>query len=332
MTQQSAKRLRVAVVGYGQIARLHLPLLAADGHQPAWLIGRLPERTRSFAEEWGFLRHSTELTDALADPSVDAVYLCTPNELHADQALDCLAAGKHVFVEIPLAMSFAEGQAIQQLSERLGLTVMVGHNHRYLGGARWIRERVRSGELNLLSIAARYLLLRRDNVGSSGYVRSWTDSLLWHHGQHAVDLILWLLGVTEPGVVEVLPAFGRSHQQTGLPMDVSISVRTPAGQLGTALLSYNSFTNVYDYVVMARERTLILGGGQLRDGELVVDDHVADQVAGGDGARRRQHREFVAAVSEGRQSTTDAAAVLPALDALQRTQDAFEQWLVAAGN
>ena len=70
-----ADALRIAVVGYGQIARSHTRTMKRDGHSLRWLIGRVPERTEAFAQEHGYAKHSTDLADALSDPDVDAVIL-----------------------------------------------------------------------------------------------------------------------------------------------------------------------------------------------------------------------------------------------------------------
>lgn len=310
--------LHLAVVGYGQVARLHTVVMANDRHRLDWLIGRRPEQTAAFAAEYGFARHSTDLRHALDDPVVDAVLLCTPSEQHADQAAACLHAGKHVLVEIPLAMSSSGGRELGELARRLGRTMMVGHNHRYVAGVRWVRERVLRGDSTLQSITARYFLLRRENVGTSGNARSWTDNLLWHHGQHAMDVVLWLLGIVEPGQVEVTSVLAEPDQTTGIPMDMTLVVRTPADQLGTVTLSYNSFVNLYDYVVVARESTVIVDDYAVRGRDGVVLDY-SDE---GDGARVLQNREFVAAIREGRPPATSAESVLPALDVLQQAEDA----------
>ncbi|MGH2371169.1 MAG: Gfo/Idh/MocA family protein, partial [Chloroflexota bacterium] len=195
--------LNVAVVGYGQIARSHTRSFKQDGHRLAWLIGRVPEKTAAFAQQHGYARHSTNLDDALSDSTVDAVVLCTPSEQHAAQTEACLNAGKHVLVEIPLAMRYDEGKKLADLARATGRTVMVAHTHRYYPAMQQAHQLVRSGQLTLHNMVARYMFLRRENVGASGYVRSWTDNLLWHHGQHATDLALWLLGVERPGEVDV---------------------------------------------------------------------------------------------------------------------------------
>lgn len=312
--------LRFAVAGYGQIATAHTGRLARDGHHLEWVVGRLPDRTADFAQRYGYRRHTTDLAQALADPRVDAVVLGTPNAVHAEQAAACLAAGKHVLVEIPLAMSYTEGRQLAELAQRTGLTLMVAHTHRFHGAMRWIRERVASGALEFDHIVARYLLLRRENIGSSGYVRSWTDSIVWHHGQHAVDMVLWLLGVDQPGTVQVAAVAAEPDPVLGAPLDLSILLRTARNQLGNVAMSYNSeLPQTYDFALMGRGETLFIENRVLRNRHGVLH-HPGDFDSG-----LAQDREFVAALREGRPPAVGAADVLPALDALQRIQTACPQ-------
>ncbi|WP_158674578.1 Gfo/Idh/MocA family protein [Streptomyces hoynatensis] len=315
--------LGIAVVGYGQTAGIHTRLLGGEGHRLAWLIGRLPERAAAFAAKHGFARHSTHLRHALQDPAVDAVVLCTPSPQHAEQAAACLAAGKHVLVEIPLAMSHAEGARLARTARDLGLTLMVAHGHRYQPALRTVRERVARGELTPHSITARYLLLRRENVGSGGYVRSWTDNLLWHHGQHSTDMVLWLLGVEEPGQVEVTAVHALPDRRLGIPMDISLTLKTRRDQLGIVSMSYHSRVPVYDYVLVCEEDTLVIENGVLRDRDGVLYDPRQDPTENRD-SWLLQDREFAAAVRERRPPAISAESVLPALDALQRAQDAYD--------
>src|SRR5687768_10497038 len=128
--------LKIALVGYGQIARSHTRTMTREGHKLRWVIGRVPEWTEAFAQGHNFEKPSTHLADALSDPAVDAVILCTPSEQHAEQTEQCLSAGKHVLVEIPLAMSFAEGQRLADQARAAKLAVMVAHTHRYQGAIR----------------------------------------------------------------------------------------------------------------------------------------------------------------------------------------------------
>jgi 2-hydroxy-4-carboxymuconate semialdehyde hemiacetal dehydrogenase len=312
--------LHIAMVGYGQTASIHSRLLAGEGHHLDWLIGRLPERTRAFAEANIYRRYSTLLDDALTDPGVDAVVLCTPSPMHAEQTAACLEAGKHVLVEIPLAMSYGDGLKLAELARSQNLTLMVAHGHRYQAAMRQARDRVISGRLTLHSVTARYLLLRRDNVGSSGYVRSWTDNLLWHHGQHAIDLVLWLLGVERPGQVEVVSLAATRDPGLGIPLDISVSLRTRRDQIATIALSYNSHVRVYDYVLAGEEDTLVIDNGTLRDSMQVLHRPTGERP---DPSWLIQERDFAAAVRERRPAAVSADSVLPALEVLQLAEDAY---------
>lgn len=323
-----ADRLRVAVVGYGQIAKSHTRSFQRDGHELAWLIGRVPDKTAAFAQEHGYARHSTDLEHALADGAVDAVVLCTPSEQHAAQTERCLAAGKHVLVEIPLAMSFAEGQRLADRARATGLTVMVAHTHRYSPALQRAQQMIRSGQITLHSVVARYMFLRRENVGASGYVRSWSDNLLWHHGQHATDMALWLLGVERPGEVDVSAMVALPDQQLGIPLDLSIVLRTKHDQLATIAMSYNSHISLNDYVLIGREDTLLVAESALRHREGVLYDPQAD-ASEARNAGLMQNREFVAAIQEQRPPAISAESVLPALDVLQRVQDDYDRWAPA---
>jgi 2-hydroxy-4-carboxymuconate semialdehyde hemiacetal dehydrogenase len=317
--------LTIAIVGYGQIARSHTRIMKQEGHRLAWLVGRVPERTAAFAQEHGFERHSTRLDDALADPAVEAVILCTPSEQHAAQTERCLRAGKHALVEIPLAMTYAEGRALADLARQTGLTVMVAHTQRYYPAMRRAKEMITSGRLTLHSVVARYTFLRRENVGASGYVRSWTDNLLWHHGQHATDMALWLLGVEEPGQVDVTSMTALPDQQLGIPLDLSLIFRTRRDQLGTVAMSYNAHISLGDYLLVGREDTLLISNGVLSNRTGVLFDPKQDP-SEERGGGLLQNREFVAAVREQRQPAISADAVLPALDVLQQAQDVYDRW------
>lgn len=317
--------LNIAVVGYGQIARDHTYIFQEDGHRLAWLIGRVPERTADFARQHGFACHSANLDDALADPAVDAVVLCTPSEQHEAQADACLRAGKHVLVEIPLAMTYAGGARLAEMARQSGKTVMVAHTQRYFGAMRHAKALIDSGQLTLHHVIARYMFLRRENVGLSGYVRSWTDNLLWHHGQHATDMCLWLLGVTKPGQIETVSLTALPDQGLGIPLDLSLVLRTPGDQLATIAMSYNAHLSIGDYILIGREDTLAIEQGVLRNRTGVLYAPTDFATGARDGGVL-QNREFVDAIREGRQPAISADDVLPALDVLQQAQDTFDRW------
>ncbi len=317
--------LRIAIVGYGQIARSHTRIMKGEGHTLRWLIGRVPEKTQAFAQEHGFARHSTSLNDALSDPEVNAVILCTPSEQHEDQTDACLRADKHVLVEIPLAMTFQGGRRLAAMARETGLTVMVAHTHRYQGAMLRAKELIASGALTLHSVVARYMFLRRENIGANGYVRSWTDNLLWHHGQHATDMCLWMLGVEQPGQVDVTSVLALPDQRLEIPLDLTLAMRTRHDQLATVVMSYNAHISVYDYLLIGREDMLIIDNGVLRNKDGVLYDPKQDP-AGGRNSGVLQNREFVAAIRERRQPMISADSVLPALEALQHAQAQYDAW------
>jgi len=332
-------RLGLAVVGYGMTATSHTRTFGADGHHLRWLIGRVPERAAAFANEYGYGKHGTDLEAALNDRSVDAVILCTPSEQHEAQALACLDAGKHVLIEIPVAMSAAGATRVADRTRASGLSAMVAHTHRYHPGIRTAHAEIAAGRLSLSNIVARYMFLRRENVGGSGYRRSWTDNLLWHHGCHATDLVMHLLGadcergehINKAGrlglwsaQVEVASIIATPDASVGAPLDLSIVLRTADDRLATIAMSYNAHLSRYDYVLIGREDTM-----EIRDGNLKERHGVPAEVPGADTANSPspvvlQNREFHASILEGRPPSISPDSVLPAMEVLQIAQDAAD--------
>jgi len=101
--------MRIALAGAGAFGEKHLDgLMAIDGVEIVSIISRTSEQAAAVAAKYGAKHSSTELADALARDDVDAVILCTPTQMHAAKDIACMAAGKHVQVEIPLADSWAE--------------------------------------------------------------------------------------------------------------------------------------------------------------------------------------------------------------------------------
>jgi len=114
---------------------------------------------------------------------------------------------------------------------------MVCHTQRYYPTLVEARRRIAAGELHVHHVSTRYAFLRRENINWAGRRRSWTDNLLWHHGGHAVDTSLWLLGATGGSVTSqvALPSL-----PLDIPLDLDILIRTPKDQLLNVTMSYNS--------------------------------------------------------------------------------------------
>src|SRR5215470_15839586 len=131
-------------------------------------------------------RAESELAAVLADPSIEAVTLATPAVTHARLALEVLAAGKHVFVEKPLALSVADAEAVVSAAERAGKVLMVGHLMLYHPAVERLRKMVQAGDLGKLY----YLYAQRVNLGR---LRR-DENALWSLAPHDVSIILALLG------------------------------------------------------------------------------------------------------------------------------------------
>jgi 2-hydroxy-4-carboxymuconate semialdehyde hemiacetal dehydrogenase len=315
--------MKLLMVGYGSISIAHTRSFVHEGIELDTVYGRDPAKAAAFVQEYGYARSVPTLEEALAREEIDIVAICSPSEAHAAQAEAALRAGKHVLVEIPLAMSYAEATALADLARATGKTLMVAHTQRYYRPLMEARRRVASGELTLHSIICRYAFHRRKNEDWQGRPRTWTDNLLWHHGCHAVDFALWMLGIEEPGVVEATGRLALPDQRMGIPMDLALALRTPQDQLVSVAMSYNTHIPVHDYLMIGREDTLhyVDRGLVGKDGPIFDASDMRNE--GNDG-NLLQDREFLAAIREGRPAAVSADAVLPAYRALQDIQDQYD--------
>ena len=124
--------MKIALAGAGAFGEKHLDgLKLIDGVEVTSLVGRRLEPTQAVAAKYGIGHATTDLAETLARDDVDAVILCTPTQMHAAQAIQCMDAGKHVQVEIPLADSLADAEAVLAKQQETGLVCMVGHTRRF---------------------------------------------------------------------------------------------------------------------------------------------------------------------------------------------------------
>jgi 2-hydroxy-4-carboxymuconate semialdehyde hemiacetal dehydrogenase len=315
--------MNIVLFGSGAIAREHvLAIRALQASQPDLhlygVYSPRPGSAAAFAAEHE-LPHAAEHPRVfLDDVSVDVVLVCSPSAIHAVQTRAALDAGKHVLCEIPLALSLDEAIELRDLARRQRRTLMVAHTNRYSPPLRALHDRIASGELHPTAIVARYLFLRRSNIGWTGRQRSWTDNLLWHHGGHAADLCLWLLGAQESSVVSVVSEAAPPHPELGIPLDLSLIVRISDGRMATIAMSYNSEAALHDYTVIGQEATFRVTPAELRNaaGELVLANNP------GVNPILALDADFFAAIRTGAPAPIDVDAVLPSLTALQRAADA----------
>jgi 2-hydroxy-4-carboxymuconate semialdehyde hemiacetal dehydrogenase len=299
--------MRIALAGAGAFGLKHLDGLALiDGVTVTSVVSRRLEQAEEVARNCGAGQATTDLDEVLARDDVDAVILCTPTQLHAEQAIAAMRAGKHVQVEIPLADSWADAQQVSQVQQETGLTCMVGHTRRFNPSHQWIHRRIGSGELSIQQMDAATYFFRRKNLNALGEPRSWTDHLLWHHAAHTVDLFQHQTGED----VQIAHAVqGPIHPGLGIAMDMSIQLRTPAGRICTLSLSFNNdgpLGTFFRYICdngtyIARYDDLVTGR------EEPVDVSTVDVSTNG---IELQDREFVAAIRECREPNSSVASVL----------------------
>jgi predicted dehydrogenase len=170
---------------------------------------------------------TADLDELLADPGLDAVVLATPVPTHADLAVRALEAGKHCFVEKPLAQSVADAERAVDAAQRTGRVLMVGHLLEYHPGVRRLKELTESGELG---DEIYYIYGNRLNLGK---LRS-DENALWSLGAHDVSVVLYLAG-EEPVEVE---AHGESYVRPGVEDVVFCFMRFPSGLAAHLHLSW----------------------------------------------------------------------------------------------
>jgi predicted dehydrogenase len=137
---------RVAIVGTGFIGAVHAHAVRAAGGQVVGVAASTAERSRAAAERLGAERGYATAEEAIADPDVEIVHVCTPNHLHAEVAEQALAAGKHVICEKPLATTAADAQRLVQLAAAEPVCAAVPFVYRFYPTVREARHRIASGE------------------------------------------------------------------------------------------------------------------------------------------------------------------------------------------
>ena len=312
-----AKTIKVALAGAGAFGIKHLDgIKNIDGVEVVSLVGRRLEPTKEIADKYGIRHVSTELADSLALSEVDAVILCTPTQMHASQALACLKAGKHVQVEIPLADSLADAEAVVDLQKKTGLVAMCGHTRRFNPSHQWVRKKIVAGEYNIQQMDVQTYFFRRTNMNALGQPRSWTDHLLWHHAAHTVDLFAYQAGSP---IVKANAVQGPINPALGIAMDMSIQLKTQSGAICTLSLSFNNdgpLGTFFRYI--CDNGTYIARYDDLVDGKENPID--LSGVAVSMNGIELQDREFFAAIAEKREPNASVAQVLPAMETLDRLE------------
>jgi 2-hydroxy-4-carboxymuconate semialdehyde hemiacetal dehydrogenase len=315
--------IKVALAGAGAFGIKHLDgIKNIDGVEVVSLISRDLEKTKEVADKYGIGHVTTDLADSLALKEVDAVILCTPTQMHAEQTLACLKAGKHVQVEIPLADSLKGAEEVVALQKQTGLVAMCGHTRRFNPSHQYVNHEITAGRFNIQQMDVQTYFFRRTNTNALGQARSWTDHLLWHHAAHTVDLFAYQCNSP---IVQANAIQGPIHPVLGIAMDMSIQLKAANGAICTLSLSFNNdgplgtfFRYIGDTATyIARYDDLVTGKEEKID---------VSKVAVSMNGIELQDREFFAAIKEGREPNSSVGKVFNCYQVLHN----LEQQLNAA--
>lgn len=313
--------MKVVVAGAGAFGRKHLDgIQKIDGVDVVSIVDAVPELAKKVADQYGVGHVAEDLAEALTLPGVDAAILATPTQMHAQQAIECMDAGKHVEVEIPVADSLADAEAVLAKQKETGLVCQVGHTRRYNPSHQWVHNKITAGELTIQQMDVQTYFFRRTNLNAEGEPRSWTDHLLWHHAAHTIDLFQYQTGEK---VVAQHAVQGPKHPELGIAMDMSIQLKTEAGIILTLSLSFNNdgpLGTFFRYI--CDNGTFIARYDDLVDGhENPIDVSDVDVSMNG---IELQDREFFAAIAENRESRSSIANVMPCYETMHELQSALD--------
>ena len=267
--------------------------------------------------------------DHLLDNSsmeVDAVAICTPAATHYDLAKRCLLAGKHVFVEKPLALTEEEGRDLIQIAEKNKLTLMVGHILQYHGAVIKLKEVVDSGELGKIQ----YLYSNRLNIGK---IRT-EENILWSFAPHDISVILMLLREMPESVC----ATGGEYLQQQIPDTTLTTLDFPSGVKAHIFVSWLHPFKEQKLVVVGDRKMAVFD--DLSEGKLMLFPHKIEwlqriPVAAKAEAEvvkvnmeeplRADCMQFIECVTNGQRSKTDGGEGLRVLQVLQASQRSLNE-------
>lgn len=247
--------------------------------------------------DFGLHRTYRDLEEALRQEQTEAVFICSPNHLHARYALAALRAGRHVFVEKPMALAVADADDMVRTAEQLGRLLMSGQTLRFSPPIRHVKALVDAGRVGRV----RHVVHRRMGSSRGGDEHSWfarqaeSGGILPGIGSHSLDAILWWLGEPASTVYAVVQSLD-PHPAVDIEDEVSLVATTPSGAMIDVALSFHHQAGT-EWIVAGTEGVIRVSGSR----DVFLNDQKqegAEQVVlPGEGAIQR---EFFCAIREGR--------------------------------
>src|ERR1700739_2921448 len=191
------REMKVRVAGQGAFGIKHLEACAnIPGIEVITLTGGNKAATEEVAKKFKIPHFTGDLAESLKQPGLEAMILATPTQMHAKQGEQCMRAGKHVQIEIPIADTLADSELLDRVQRETGVVCMGGHTRRFNPSHQYVHNKIKAGELMIQQMNVQTYFFRRENINVQGQARSWTDHLLWHHACHTVDLFQYQTGGT----------------------------------------------------------------------------------------------------------------------------------------
>jgi 2-hydroxy-4-carboxymuconate semialdehyde hemiacetal dehydrogenase len=310
--------MNICMVGYGMMGVWHSEALKQTDAVLHTVVGRRPEAAAEFAQRFGYKKWTLSLDEALADPAIDIVIIASPSEVHVEQAIRSLGAGKHTLIEIPIAMNLQAAERVVAAGERSGKVYGLSHPMRFRRERAALLERTRAGTEKIRHIAGRFFIKRLVNIGATGYKRSWIDNILWHHFCHFVDLGIYLFDGA--AIRRVQSSMGTCHEVTGIPMECTVLVETEADQTLLVHGSYHAAYRFYDKLIVTDRDTyfydILAGTLRTSQGIAAIEAEQANAA--------HIIADFLDAVRAGRPPLASGPSVLPAIRVLQQVQDSWD--------
>jgi 2-hydroxy-4-carboxymuconate semialdehyde hemiacetal dehydrogenase len=313
--------MKVGLAGQGAFGVKHLEAIQnIPGIEVITLTGSSSATAEEVARKFQIPHWTGDLAESLKQPGLEAIILATPTQMHAKQGVQCMRAGKHVQIEIPICDSLADAELLAKTQQETGVICMGGHTRRFNPSHQWIHKRITSGELKIQQMDVQTYFFRRTNMNAAGKPRSWTDHLLWHHACHTVDLFMYQTGEQ---VSDCYALQGPEHPDLKIAMDMNIGMKVPSGAICTLSLSFNNngpLGTFFRYI--CDNGTYIARYDELVDGyQKPIDVSQVDVSMNG---IELQDREFFAAIKEGRKPNADVTQVLPAMQVLDKLERMLE--------
>jgi len=315
--------MKVGVAGQGAFGQKHLDGLARiPGIEVITLAGGNPAGTEEVARKYKIPHWTGDLAESLKQPGLEAMILATPTGMHASQGIQCMRAGKHVQIEIPIADTLADSERLVNVQKETGVVCMGGHTRRFNPSHQYVHKKIQAGELKIQQMNVQTYFFRRTNMNAAGKPRSWTDHLLWHHACHTVDLFQYQTGEL---ISECYAVQGPVHTELKIAMDMGIVCKAPSGAVLTLSLSFNNkgpLGTFFRYI--CDNGTYVARYDDLEDGDgNKIDLSNVDVSMNG---IELQDREFFAAIREKREPNASVAQCFSAMQVLDRV----EKFLISA--